>query len=465
MEITSLHQLPSELLESGEHANSSVSLDFNWNADDHDLTPLLQAVPVEPTPQQAMQTDGLHGVSVYPSPEKLLCYIQALEQLGIKHAIVGIYPGEKNAVANNIKNLLARMRDTVPSVTPFVLCICTDESLKWTVECKEIHPKLEAFIFMGSAPSRRMVQGWDLDFILHRLAHFVAEGVRLGVPIMGATEHTTQTPPDDLRQLIKVQVEQGAHRFVVTDTIGIARPRGAYRIIQFVRGVLHELGLGHIQVDWHGHRDTGNALGNALTAIAAGATRIHVVARGIGERAGNAPMEELLLNLAAILEETGLPCQWNLKHLLDLLTLYGDIVGVPAPDHGTLGKRYNHTTLGLHTDAILKANMMAEKEFQVNNEAMGSRLQKMARTIFSAVDPFAIGGTYSVGVSPWSGHSSVKLAHWLTGRDLASLSPEAIDAILMQAKNLGRELEPAELEQFFNHATCVQASVTSSANE
>ncbi len=457
MKSTSLHQLSSGLLEPERQAVPSVPLDFNWNADRHDLTPLPQQVPVEPTPQQVLRTelvseclrDGLHGVSSYPSQEKLIEYVQALEKLGIHHATVGIYSGEKNAIADSIKALLAQMRDIAPSVTPLLLCLCTNESLKWALECKEIHPKTEVFIFMGSAPSRRLAQGWDLDFILGKLKYFVAEAVKHGLPVIGATEHTTQTPPDELRQLIQVQVEQGAYRFCIADTIGIARPGGAYRITRFVQSVVSELGMGHVQIDWHGHRDMGNGLANAMAAITAGANRIHVVSRGVGERAGNVPLEEVLLNFSTILDEATLSSPWHLEQLLRILSLYEAMVEVPTPEHGALGKRYNHTTLGIHTDAILKVNLMAEKAFQERNEYMGLRLQKMARTIYSAVDPLVVGGSNSVGVSPWSGQSSVKLAHLLSGRPAASLSPETIDAILMKAKELGRELEAYELEQFF----------------
>lgn len=456
MTNTFLHQLPSNLLESGMQTMASLPLDFNWNADQHELTTLPQAVPVEPTPQQVLRTelvseclrDGLHGVNSYPSQEKLIEYVQALEKLGIRHATVGIYAGEKNVIADGIKALLAKMRDRVPTVTPLLLCLCTNESLRWALECKDIHPGTEVFIFMGSAPSRRLAQGWELDFITQKLKYFVAEAVRQGLPVIGATEHTTQTPPNELRQLIQVQVEQGAYRFCIADTIGIARPGGAYRITRFVQDVLAELGMNQVQVDWHGHRDMGNGLSNALAAITAGASRIHVVSRGIGERAGNVPLEEILLNLAAILEEAGESSPWQLEQLLRLLSLYENMVAVPTPEHGTLGKRYNHTTLGIHTDAILKVNLMAEKAFQEQNTYMGSRLQKMARTIYSAVDPLVVGGTNSVGVSPWSGQSSVKLAYLLNGHS-APLTPEMIDAVLGKAKEFGRELEASELEQLF----------------
>jgi Isopropylmalate/homocitrate/citramalate synthases len=461
--MESVSQLPhsTHLMDhtSDRMSSADAPIDFAWNYEYHPLSPLPEKIPGEPTPSQAAQTellseclrDGLHGVAVYPPVEKLLQYVEMLNRFGIQYATVGIYSGEKKD-SDTTKELLTRMRDRVPSVVPSVLSICTPASMKWTAECKDIHPALESVIFMGSAPSRRLVQGWDLDFILRRMEQSISEATRLGIPVLGATEHTTQTSPDDLRKIIRVQVESGAYRFAIADTVGILRPQGAYRIVRFVRDVLDDLNAQHVKIDWHGHRDTGNALSNSLMAIAAGANRIHVVSRGIGERSGNAPLEEVLLNLAAILEEAEVPVPWNMSQLLDLISFYQKMVGVTTPEHGVLGKRYSYTSLGIHTDAILKANALADNAKKMEDVELERKLRKMARTVYSAVDPLTIGGQCSVGVSQWSGQSSVKLAYMQSGRDPEQLSPEMIEYILAKAKALGRELETTELEECFAEA-------------
>ena len=460
MEFTPRLQTAQDLSESKDDILSlaNIPTDFNWNAEHSVLTPIHRTLQAEPTPQQAAQTellseclrDGLHGVTRYPSVEDLLRYTKVLCDFGVSDLMVGVYPGEKNTVNNDIRTLLAYIRDNVPSIIPTVLCPCTSGSLRWAAECKNIHPKLEACIFMGSAPFRRFVQNWDLDFILQQFSHYIAEAVRLGIPVMGGTEHTTQTPPADLCQIVRVQVEQGAYRFVIADTIGIARPKGAFRIVHFVKNFLKKIGAQHVKIDWHGHQDTGNAVANSLTALAAGANRIHVVSRGIGERAGNTPLEDLVLNLTTILEEAGRVSPWKMSQLLNLISLYENIVDVAMPEHGPLGKRYNHTSLGIHTDAILKANRLADTALQAEDYETEYRLRKMMRTIYSAVDPQAIGGNVSVGVSQWSSRSSVQLAYFFSGGNIEELSPEVVDQVFIKAKELGRELEHSELEQLFS---------------
>ncbi|MGN9810958.1 hypothetical protein ACTMSW_16555 [Micromonospora sp. BQ11] len=439
--------------------SGDVPVDFNWNTEPDPLSPLPESLPCEPTPLQASRAevlseclrDGLQGVSRYPSIDAMLQYVELLNNFGITSATVGIHTGA-GALDSTMKELLAGMREQFPAIVPSVLSVCTPASLKWTAECKEIHPALESVVFMGSSPSRRMVQGWDLDFVLRKLETTIKQTVDLGIPVIGGTEHTTQTSPEDVRQITRVQVENGAYRVAVADTIGVARPAGAYRLCRFIRQLLDELGTPDMKLDWHGHRDTGNALGNAMMAISAGANRIHVVSRGVGERSGNASLEEVVLNLAAIQQEGGLPVSWNMSELLGLISFYQEMVGVVTPDHGVLGKRYSYTSSGIHTDAILKANALADNARKAQDFPLEAKLRTMARTVYSAIDPATVGGTYSVGVSQWSGTSSVKLACLQSGRDPEKLSPERIDEILSHAKGLGRELEGEELEAWFSQS-------------
>lgn len=432
-----------------------VPVNFNWNRDPSPLTPLPASMPGEPLASQVAGAhvlseclrDGLQGISGYPRVDDMMRYLHLLHAFGIRHATVGIYPGNADRINERMKQLLARMRDELPGIVPSVLSMCTEESLRWTVECKEIHPGLESVVFMGSAPSRRLVQGWGLDFILTRMETFIKKTVEMGIPVIAGTEHTTQTTPEDLRAITRTQVESGAYIVALADTIGVIRPLGTYRIIRFVRDELDALGVPDMQVDWHGHRDTGNALGNAMAAVAAGANRVHVVARGVGERSGNASLEEIVLNFAAIQAEAGLPVPWDMSRLLELITCYQEMVGVEPPEHGVLGKRYSHTSSGIHTDAILKAHHLADRAREAHAPELEARLREMSRTVYSAVDPAAIGGSPSVAVSPWSGQSSVRLACMLSGRDPGELSPETVQQLLTRANELGRELTPQELEE------------------
>ncbi len=442
----------------------ATAVDFNWNSDFSEFSEIPTTIPARPTTRQLQELtilseclrDGLQGVSGFPGVEDMLGYLRLLEAFGVRSATVGIFPGNRSQSSVKIKDLLARMRVEVPSIVPSVLSLCTDESLAWTDECKHIHPALEAVVFMGSAPSRRLVQGWSLDFIVDRLGTYISRTVSKGIPVVAGTEHSTQTSPEDLRAVTTAQVQGGAYCIGIADTIGIIRPQGANRITAFVRQVLADLGSPEVMIDWHGHRDTGNGLGSALAAVAAGVDRIHVVARGVGERSGNTSLEEVVLNVDAMLEEDGVDSEWDLTHLLELLTYYERMVAIPPPHHGVLGRRFNYTSSGIHADAILKSHRLVDQARRAGNTTLAERFQMMARTVYSAVDPASVGGKLSIGVGPWSGKACVEFVLREKGYESDELRADGIESILAYASKLGRELTLDELDQ------CIQEQLRGS---
>ena len=156
---------------------------------------------------------------------------------------------------------------------------------------------IEASLFIGSSPIRQYVEGWDEDFLLERTREGIGYARAQGLDVMFVTEDTTRARPETIRTLYGEAVRLGAKRVCIADTVGHATPRGAFRLVKFLRGVLDGCGGQDVGIDWHGHRDRGMGLANCIAAIRAGATRVHGCALGIGERCGNAEMDLLLVNL------------------------------------------------------------------------------------------------------------------------------------------------------------------------
>src|SRR5262245_65865790 len=120
---------------------------------------------------------------------------------------------------------------------------------------------------------------------------------------MYVTEDTTRAAPEDLRRLYTAAVEAGARRVCVADTVGHSTPNGARNVIKFIREVVDSTGE-DVKGDWHGHKDRGLSVINALTAATAGADRLHGTAVGVGGRAANCPID-LLLETMQPLARTG----------------------------------------------------------------------------------------------------------------------------------------------------------------
>ena len=438
-------------------ANGDLPVNFDWNKDEYPKIPIPSYVPAQHTLKQATNVtlfceclrDGLHGVGeVYPAAEEMIQYVDQLADFGIDNMTIGIYPGKGTKIDTTIKKLLSLMRDQQPEVTPIVLSFANKESLDWVGDLSQINPKLTPLIFMGTAPSRMLVEEWSKEHILKNLAWAINEAkTRHETNVIGATEHTTQTPPDFLKEIIKTQVDSGIDVFCIADTIGIARPGGTYRLVTHVKQILQDLNAEHILVDWHGHDDLGNGTNNALVAISAGANRIHVVARGAGERAGNTQLEGVIANLKMIYDENNNPVPWKLEMLNNLLQTYDRLIKRSAPINGPFGARAFRTSLGIHTAAMLKAEALSEEALRLGQPDIAFKLSKMSRHIYSALDPEQFGRKHEVRVGHWSGASSVRLAYLLMGGNLETLSDDKIQLVLTAAKSHNREFEPEELHQ------------------
>lgn len=436
-----------------------LPMDFDWNTQPHPLSRVPKLLPADPKPQQILHTklvaedlrDGLHGVPNYPEVPKMLEYVGVLSQLGIDTMTVGIYTGD-GKINNSIKKLLGSMRDQYPQVSPIVLSLAREDSINWAADCKQINQNLQAIVFMGSAPSRMIAQEWTQDYVLRQLALSTKQAVKHDIDVIGATEHTTQTPPDFLKKIIKTQVDNGAKSFCAADTIGIARPIGAYRQVRFIKKTLKEMGREDVLVEWHGHRDTGNETANAMWAISAGADRIHIVSWGYGERAGNTKLETVMINMTNILEENGIKSPWERKMLSKVLNLYSDLVNIPSPTHGTMGANSQETSLGIHTDAKLKAERLADEAREDGETELAAKLEQMGRRIYTAVDPESVGKEETISVGPWSGKSTVILAARHLGiKNIPS--EKTIANILKTTRSFGRVLTPQELRNLLanNH--------------
>jgi len=430
--------------------NGKLPTDFNWNNDPHQMTSIPKYISAEPSTKQLKKIeiiceglrDGIHGCKKHPSVSEMLDYIDCASQLGIREMTVGIYTGQ-GKIDEKTKNLLKLMRKKYPTISPTVLSLASEDSIKWAKRCHNINPSLKTLVFIGSSPSRMIAEGWDKKTIIDRLAVSISNASKAGLFVIGATEHTTQTPPDFLKQIIKIQIRNGAKTFCIADTIGITRPNGACRIVKFVKKTLKEINKPNIPIEWHGHNDMALAVQNTLSAVSAGAKRIHLVPWGIGERAGNTSLESFLFICTQIFQNNGTVPPWKLTVLSKLLKTYAKITDNSIPDYGCMGRRAFNTSLGLHAAAMLKLNYMAQEAKQAGLKKLAEKLETMARKVYIAEDPTKFGRKVKIRISHWSGKHTLEL--WAILRGIKKIDSKKIEEILTRAKNLQKELTDKEI--------------------
>jgi 2-isopropylmalate synthase len=251
----------------------------------------------------------------------------------------------------------------------------------------------------------------------------VGFAVAQGLPCMFVTEDTTRADPEHVRALYETANQAGAKRVCICDTCGHATPDGVRALVEYVVSIVRRSGA-DVGVDWHGHRDRGLGLTNALTALEAGATRVHATALGVGERAGNTEMDILLVNLRLL--------GWidnDLSALGDYVRLASKAIGVPLPNnYPVFGSDAFETGTGVHAAAVIKA-------FKKGDAWLANR-------VYSGVPADMVGLEQVIKIGPMSGKSNVI---WFLEKHGVAPSDAAVDSVLQLAKATPRLLNDQEI--------------------
>ncbi|MDR2816926.1 MAG: homocitrate synthase [Proteiniphilum sp.] len=161
-----------------------------------------------------------------------------------------------------------------------------------------------------------------------------------------------------LVESIGVAVRAKADRVRIADTVGILTPLSAAELITGIK-TLYPL----LDIDFHAHNDLGMATANCMTAWQSGASSVSVTVNGLGERAGNASLEEFLM---AVSLHSGIE-KYNLKGLFSLCRYVSKISGRPIPPGKAIcgEMAFSHES-GIHADGTLK-NLLAFQPFDGKN--------------------------------------------------------------------------------------------------
>ncbi|HUF90043.1 MAG TPA: LeuA family protein [Gemmatimonadota bacterium] len=392
----------------------------DWNLEAGDLVKPSQAVEFD----DETLRDGLQSPSVIdPTIEQKIEILHLMDALGIHTANIGL-PGAGPRAVADVTRLAREIADQRLSIG----ANCAARTLAADIDpVVEISQKtgvaIECCTFIGSSPIRQYAEGWDVDWIRKTSEEAVSYAVKQGSPVMYVTEDTTRARPETLEKLYTTAIEAGASRICLADTVGHATPDGARNLVRWAKRLVAKTGA-DVKVDWHGHRDRGFGLANALAALVAGADRVHGTALGIGERVGNAEMDLLLVNLVLL--------GWierDLSALPAYCRLVSESTGVPLPpNYPVVGEDAFRTGTGVHAAAVIKAARKGDAW--------------LADRVYSGVPAGLVGRAQRIEVGHMSGKSNV--VWWLESRGYEA-EPALVDRIFDHAKRSDHTLSDEEI--------------------
>jgi 2-isopropylmalate synthase len=370
--------------------------------------------------------DGIQSPSVVdPTIDDKLLLVELANDLGIDTMDIGLPGAGKRAIAD-VTTMAEHIKAGKLAVKPSCAARTHQNDVQAIIDISQrVGIEIEILCFIGSSPIRQYAEDWDLARMMKLSADAIDLGRRYNLPVSYVTEDTTRSRPEVLTKLFTNAVEHGAQRLVVCDTVGHATPDGIRNLLKFTRNVLDGTGRPEVGIDWHGHNDRGLGVVNSIFAIEFGADRIHGTALGIGERVGNAALDQILLNLKLLGE---LP-DHDLTRLVEWCQTASRATHVPIhPQYPLAGSDAFRTATGVHAAAIIKAEKKGDAW--------------LADRIYSGVPAGMFGKEQSIEIGHYSGESNV--VYWLRKRGYEP-TQELVAAVLGAAKSGDHVMADAEI--------------------
>src|SRR5438552_11788619 len=214
-------------------------------------------------------------------------------------------------------------------------------------------PRHRVHVFLATSPIHRE----------HKLRMTPAEVVRVATgaieyarercqDVEFSAEDAARTELDFLTEVVERAIEAGATTINIPDTVGYAMPAQFGGIIRHLRE--HVRGIDGVVLSVHCHDDLGMAVANSLSALEAGARQVECTINGIGERAGNCSLEEVVMALRVRRDILPFETRLNTPHLFPASQLLSEIIGVgPQPNKAIVGRNAFAHEAGIHQDGVL----------------------------------------------------------------------------------------------------------------
>ena len=399
---------------------SHADLVYDWNIINPDLTLPNRHIGFD----DETLRDGLQSPSVTePAVEEKIELLHLMDALGIDTADIGL-PGAGGTHAAGVELMAREIADKNLKIRPNCAARTHRNDILPIVEISQrVGIPIEACTFIGSSAIRFFAEDWTLDKLLQLTEEAVTLAVNEGVPVMYVTEDTTRANPETIRALYTTAIRCGAGAVCVCDTVGHSTPDGARSVVRFVKDIIEEQG-GNIRLDWHGHQDRGRGVIKSIAAIQGGADQVHGSALGIGERVGNTPMDQLLVNLKLMgwipndlsrlgeyCEVASRACKWDIPY-----------------NYPVFGRDAFRTATGVHAAAVIKSYRKGDRE--------------LADLVYSGVPAGLFGLEQVVEIGPMSGKSNV--IYWLEKRGIEA-NDERVSRIYDRAKQASAVLADDEI--------------------
>jgi 2-isopropylmalate synthase len=293
--------------------------------------------------------DGEQSPGCSMNVQEKLRLARQLDRLGVDVIEAG-FPVASDGDFAAVQGIAASIRR--PIIAGLARACAQDVERAWEALKSAARPRIHVFL----ATSDIHLQ-YKLKISRQRCMEQARDAVRLAKSfcqdVEFSPEDATRTEGEFLCQLLEAVIEAGASTVNIPDTVGYSMPAEFGELIETIRQRVR--GIENVTISAHCHNDLGLAVANSLAAIAAGARQVECTINGIGERAGNASLEEIVMATRVRPDRYAYETGVVSEQLYPTSQLLSEITGVPVqPNKAIIGRNAFAHEAGIHQDGMLK---------------------------------------------------------------------------------------------------------------
>jgi 2-isopropylmalate synthase len=293
--------------------------------------------------------DGEQSPGATMNIEEKIQVAGQLEKLGVD-AIEAGFPIASGGDFEAVQRIAARIQGT--KVVALARCNAQDIDRAWEAVREARRPGLHLFLSTSDVHLKHQLK-MDRKQILQLAVEMVKHARRSTEDIEFSPMDASRTDPTFLAEILEAVIDAGAKIVNIPDTVGYATPDEFGNLIQRLGRDVSNIHNAIISV--HCHDDLGLAVSNSLAAVQAGARQVECTINGIGERAGNASLEEIAMALHTRRDRYSIQTRIRTEMLFPTSRMVSRITGIPVqPNKAIVGSNAFSHESGIHQDGMLK---------------------------------------------------------------------------------------------------------------
>ena len=294
--------------------------------------------------------DGEQSAGTAMTVDEKLEIARHLERLGVDVIEAG-FPVSSQGDFEAVQQIAREIRGPIIAA----LSHANDKAIDRAAEALEdaAHPRIHVFLSSSDAHINQLLRK-NREEVVEMAVRSIAKARSHVDDVEFSPMDSSRTDREFLAHIVGAAVEAGATTINIPDTVGYAVPAQYAELLTYLREKVPQLGAS-VRLSVHCHDDLGMAVANSLAGVAAGARQVEGCINGIGERAGNTALEEVIMAIRTRKDYFGADTGINTQELYRISRLVSQITGFSVqPNKAVIGRNAFRHSSGIHQDGVIK---------------------------------------------------------------------------------------------------------------